>query len=360
MNKRKGLRIMAVKVVELAELVGGRLVGEGEVEITGAATIRDARAGDITLADDTKLTRKLAACDASAALVTAEFEPQEKPLIVVDDVRAAFTKVVERFCPPRVRERIGVSPAAFISESAKLGADVDVHPGVTVGEDATIGDGCTLYPGVHVMAGAKVGDDVTIFPGAVLYEHTVVGDRCIVHANAVIGAYGFGYDMVDGRHKLSAQLGWVVLEDDVEVGAATTIDRGTYGPTIVGQGTKIDNQVMIAHNCLIGKHNMICSQVGVAGSATTGDYVVMAGQVGVRDHVRIGDKAILAAKAGIIGNIPEGTVYVGSPATPMREQRQIQGAISRLPEMRKTVQRLEKTIAAQTEDAEPKSDKDAA
>ena len=140
------------------------------------------------------------------------------------------------------------------------------------------------------MAGSQIGPDVTIFPNAVLYENTVVGPRCVIHAGAVLGAYGFGYYCVDGRHQLSAQLGNVVLGADVEIGAGTTIDRGTYGPTIIGEGTKIDNQVMVAHNCRIGRHNMLCSQVGIAGSTTTGDYVVMAGQVGVRDHVHIGDR----------------------------------------------------------------------
>ena len=141
------------------------------------------------------------------------------------------------------------------------------------------------------MAGSQIGEEVTIFPNAVLYENTVVGPRCLIHANAVLGAYGFGYGFADGRHVLSAQLGNVVLGADVEIGAGSTIDRGTYGPTSIGEGTKIDDLVMVAHNCRIGRHNMLCSQVGIAGSTTTGDYVVMAGQVGVRDHVHIGDRA---------------------------------------------------------------------
>ena len=173
----------------------------------------------------------------------------------------------------------------------------------------TIGDGSTIHSGVHIMAGSQIGEDVTIFPNAVLYENTIVGPRCLIHANAVLGAYGFGYGFVDGRHVLSAQLGNVVLGADVEIGAGTTIDRGTYGPTVIGEGTKIDDLVMVAHNCRIGRHNMLCSQVGIAGSTTTGDYVVMAGQVGVRDHVHIGDRAVLGAMAGVTNDVPDGAPH---------------------------------------------------
>ncbi|MEC7697186.1 MAG: UDP-3-O-(3-hydroxymyristoyl)glucosamine N-acyltransferase, partial [Planctomycetota bacterium] len=218
------------------------------------------------------------------------------------------------------------------------------HLGATIGDDVTIGDRATIHAGVTVMAGCHIGDDVTLFPNAVLYENTVVGPRSIIHAGAVLGAYGFGYSTEGGRHLLSAQLGYVTVGNDVEIGASTTIDRGTYGPTEIGEGTKIDNLVMIAHNCRIGRHNIICSQVGIAGSTTTGDYVVMAGQVGVRDHVHIGSRAVLGAMAGVIGDIPDGECYAGIPATPMREQSFKLAALARLPEMRKQLKRLQRLI----------------
>ena len=195
------------------------------------------------------------------------------------------------------------------------------------------------------MAGSRIGASTTIFPNAVLYENTVVGRRCLIHAGAVLGAYGFGYELVDGRHQLSAQLGHVELGEDVEVGAGTTIDRGTYGPTVVGEGTKIDDLVMIAHNCRIGRHNMLCSQVGIAGSTTTGDYVVMAGQVGVRDHVHVGNRAVLGAMAGVINDVPDGSRMIGIPATPEREQKVKQAVMSRLPEMRQQLKRLQAAVA---------------
>jgi UDP-3-O-[3-hydroxymyristoyl] glucosamine N-acyltransferase len=194
------------------------------------------------------------------------------------------------------------------------------------------------------MAGCKLGVGVVIFPGAVLYEDTLVGDRAIIHAGAVIGCYGFGYKLVEGKHVLSAQLGHVEIGCDVEVGANTTIDRGTYGPTFIGEGTKIDNQVQIAHNCRIGRHNMLCSQVGIAGSTSTGDYVVMAGQVGVRDHVHVGDRAILGAMAGVTNDVPAGATMIGIPATPEREQKLKQAALSKLPEMRKQLKELQHAV----------------
>jgi UDP-3-O-[3-hydroxymyristoyl] glucosamine N-acyltransferase len=196
------------------------------------------------------------------------------------------------------------------------------------------------------MSGSQIGEQVTIFPNTVLYENTVVGSRSIIHANVVLGAYGFGYGFSGGKHVLSAQLGNVIVESDVEIGAGTTIDRGTYGPTFIGEGTKIDNLVMVAHNCRIGRHNMLCSQVGIAGSTTTGDYVVMAGQVGVRDHVHIGHRAVLGAMAGVTNDVPEGSRMIGIPATPERDQKIKQAAFSKLPEMRRQLKQLQRTVDA--------------
>jgi UDP-3-O-[3-hydroxymyristoyl] glucosamine N-acyltransferase len=189
-----------------------------------------------------------------------------------------------------------------------------------------------------------LGEEVTVFPNAVLYEETEVGPRCMIHSGAVLGAYGFGYRQDGGRHVLSPQLGNVILEADVEVGAGTTIDRGTYGATLIGEGTKIDNQVMIAHNCRIGRHNLICSQVGIAGSSSTGDYVVIAGQAGIRDHVHIGTGAVLGAMSGITNDVPDGSRMLGIPATPEREQKLKQAALSKLPELRHEVRDLKKAV----------------
>ena len=336
---------MEMTLQELATLVDGQLHGDGSLKISDAATLANAGPADISLADGENF---LQACNESAAaaiIVSTDLRPDDKPCIQVDNVQAAFTKVVSHFRKPCVPDAMGISPAAHISPTAQIGPEVDIYPGVTIGDDVEIGRGSRIYSGVHIMAGSKLAENVTLFPNVVLYENTVVGPRVVIHAGAVLGAYGFGYEMVEGRHQLSAQLGFVEIEADVEIGACTTIDRGTYDATVIGAGTKIDNQVMIAHNCRIGRHNIFCSQVGIAGSVTTGDYSVFAGQVGVKDHVNIGHQCMLGAKAGVMADIPDQGVYAGIPATPIRKQIGMIAALIRLPEMRKALKRLEKEVA---------------
>lgn len=336
---------MAATLAELAQLVEGTLFGPAELEIHGAATLSTAVAKQITLIDSVDKAHRLQGSAASAVVIPRQFLPEGLPAIQVDDVHAAFATIVRHFRPARTAARIGVSLHAVVSPSAQLGHDVDIHPGASVDDDVVIGAGSTIHAGVRIMAGCRIGEHVTVFPNAVLYEGTVVGPRTIIHANAVVGAYGFGYAAVDGKHQLSAQLGYVEIGADVEVGACSTIDRGTYGPTVIGDGTKIDNQVMIAHNCRIGRHNMLCSQVGIAGSSTTGDYVVMAGQTGVRDHVHIGDRAIIGAKSGVPNDVEAGAVVFGIPARPERLQKLILAAIARLPEFRRQLKDVEAALA---------------
>ena len=335
---------MKVTLTELSVLVQGRLVGDGGTIIKGAAPLRDAGPGEITLLGSIEKAQQLAGCRASAAIVPRSFAGDGLPAIQVDDVHAAFIRILQLFRPPREVVRVGVSPLASISPKAVLGANVDVHPFATIAADVEIGDRTIIHSGVRILPGCKIGADVIIFPNVVLYDGTVVGPRSIIHAGAILGAYGFGYSFVGGKHCMSAQLGNVVLGADVEIGANTTVDRGTYGSTVIGEGTKIDNEVMVAHNCRIGRHNLLCSQVGIAGSTTTGDYVVMAGQVGVRDHVHIGDGAILGAMAGVINDVADGARVVGIPATPEREQMVKQAALAKLPELRKQVKLLQATV----------------
>ncbi len=329
---------------ELARLVNGRVVGDGDLPITGAEVLCEAQPGQITLIDQAEKAARAGATRASAVVVPNSFVPETLPAIQVEDVHAAFTAIVAHFRPARVEPRVGISPSAIISARAQLGENVDVHPFATIGDDVRIGANSTIHSGVRIMAGCRLADNVTVFPNVVMYENTIVGPRCVIHAGAILGCYGFGYRFCEGRHLLSAQLGHVELGADVEVGAGTTIDRGTYGATTVGEGTKIDNLVMIAHNCRIGRHNMLCSQVGIAGSTTTGDYVVMAGQVGVRDHVSIGAGAVLGAMAGVTNDVPEGSRMIGIPATPEREQKIKQAALTKLPEMRRELKMLQAAV----------------
>lgn len=355
---------MATSLAQLAELVSGRLCGDPTTEISDAAILSVAKSGQITLADSAERSSRLAQSAASAAVVSPKLECDNMPTIVVDNVHEAFAKIVQHFHPCRSQQRSGLSAQAIISKTAQLAPDVDVHPLAVIGDDVVIGAGSTIHSGARIMAGCVIGCDVMVFPNVVLYEETRIGDRSMIHAGAVIGAYGFGYSQNEGRHELSSQLGYVEISSDVEIGACTTIDRGTYGPTSVGEGTKIDNMVMIGHNCRLGKHNLICSQVGIAGSTTTGDHVVMAGQVGVRDNVHIGTGAVLCSKAGIPNDVAEGQVMLGAPATPIREQKIQMITISKLPEMRRQFRAIQRQFAEFTEQIEvsspTKSDEQAA
>jgi UDP-3-O-[3-hydroxymyristoyl] glucosamine N-acyltransferase len=310
----------SLTINQIAAMVSGTVIGDGNLTILGAATIRDANPGDITLADDPRYASKLSACPAAAVIRPADFPECDKTCVVVPDVHAAFVKLVKFFDPPVADTFRGISPLASVAVSAKIGPNCVIEPFAVIGENVELGDGVQIGAGAVIETACRIGDRTRIFARCVLYAKTQVGCDCRIHAGAVIGADGFGYVTKNGRHELSAQLGNVVIGDAVEIGANSTIDRGTYNSTIVGDGTKIDNLVMIAHNNRLGKHNLICSQVGVAGSCRTGDYVVMAGQVGVGDHVDIGDQTTLGAQCGVMNHVPAKSVYLGSPALPIKEQ----------------------------------------
>lgn len=335
---------MPTTLGEICALVGGELRGPADLVIEGAAPLGQAGPREITLIDRPERLNRVSPSEIAAAVVPKKVEAAPFPIIRVEDVHRAFGLIVSYFRPPRTHQRGGIHPQAIVSPTARIGPDVEIHPLAFIGDEVEIGEGSTIHAGVRILSGCRIGRHVTIFPNAVLYENTVVGDNCIIHAGAVLGAYGFGYSYESGQHVLSSQFGNVVLGNDVEIGANTTIDRGTYGPTTIGEGTKIDNLVMIGHNCQIGKHNLICAQVGIAGSTTTGDYVVMAGQVGVRDHVHIGDGAVLGAMAGVINDVPPNARFVGIPATPEREQMLKQAAFAKLPEMRRQLKEMQETL----------------
>jgi len=337
------------RLSELSAMIEGTVTGQPDLKITGAASISRAGSSEITFVNSEKYLDDFLQSDAAAAIVNCDLELTEKPCIQVENVEAAFIKIVEQFQPPVERKKIGISPQATVSASAIICDDVCIHPGAVIMDNVEIGFGSVIYPNVTVMENSCIGANVRIFPGAVLYENTVVGDRAVIHAGAVLGAFGFGYRSKAGQHELSAQLGNVVLGDDVEVGANSTIDRGTYDSTTIGSGTKLDNLVMIGHNCVVGDHNLFCSQVGIAGSSTTGDYVVMGGQVGIGDHINIGSRVELGAKSGVMHDIESGQRMFGSPAKPARDEMQILASRAKLPEMRKTLKKIVKQIDQLTE-----------
>lgn len=331
---------MNVTLRQLADLVRGHLQGDENLPIGSARTLLEARPGDITFLENEKHLAQLHNCPASAAVVPMTVPANGKSVIQVADPLMAFVEIVRHFRGRTIEPIHGIDPKASLHPTVKCGADTSVYPLACIGEGTTIGARCQIHSGAVIGRFCQIGDDVIIYPNAVLYDDTILGDRAIIHANAVLGADGFGYRLHHGRHVKVPQLGCVEIGPDVEIGACTTIDRGTFGATRIGEGTKIDNLVQVGHNCQIGKHNLFVSQMGIAGSSSTGEYVVCAGQVGIADHVHIGKGAILGAKCGVNKDIPDGQRSLGSPATPEREQKRILMSLGKLPDIRRDLRRI--------------------
>jgi UDP-3-O-[3-hydroxymyristoyl] glucosamine N-acyltransferase len=331
---------MKMTLEELVRQIGGRLCGNGDTIITGAATLAEAKPGEISLADDRRRAGELARSAAAAVITPEDFTPEGISCIQVSNVHEAFAAVVQLFRPPRPRQFLGVSPQAFVSPTARIGDGVEIHPGAAVADEVEIDSGCVIHAGACLMAGCRLGRDVVVFPNAVLCEDTVVGDRTIIHAGAVVGAHRLHSEAVDDHNRRDGRPGYVRIENDVDIGAGTVIERGRWGATIIGEGTKLDDQVMIGPNCRIGPHNIFCAQVGTGGSVSTGRYVVMAGQAGVRDQVHIGDLAMVGPQAGAKDDLPPGGRYLGTPARPEREIALLWSSLAKLPELRKQVKTL--------------------
>jgi UDP-3-O-[3-hydroxymyristoyl] glucosamine N-acyltransferase len=312
--------------------------------ITGAATLADARPGDISLADDPRRAADLARSAASAVITPRNFAPENIAHVQVANVHEAFAAVVTLFRPPRRNRSVGISPEAHVSPTAVIATDVEIHADAVIGDEVEIGPGCVIHSGACVMTGCKLGREVVLFPGAVLYENVVVGDRVLIHAGAVLGAYAFAYEARGGRYAPGPQLGCVRIENDVDIGARTVIHRGRYGSTVVCEGTKLDNQVAIAHECRVGEHNIFCAQVGIAGGSSTGRYVVMAGQAGVFEPVLIGDLAVIGPQCGVEDDLPGHGRYQGAPARPERETALLWSSLAKLADLRKQVRTVMKAI----------------
>jgi UDP-3-O-[3-hydroxymyristoyl] glucosamine N-acyltransferase len=348
-------------VEQLAALVRGRLVGDGSVPIRSARPVAEAGPGDITFIENARFTKLLRTSSASAALVGPHFRVgaaelgQGLAVIEVEDPMAAFLAVRGHLNGAQPPRWTGIHPQAWVAPTARLGRDVAVYPFAFVGDDATIGDGSSLYPGAVIGAGCVLGRECTIHPNAVLYPKVTLGDRVEVHAGSVLGGDGFGYRPTGGRQVKIPHTGRLEIGDDVEIGSNCTIDRATFETTRIGEGTKIDNLVMIGHNNQIGRHNLLCGQVGIAGSCQTGDHVIMAGQAGIKDNTRIGAGVIVGAQAGVHRHVPDGQHVLGSPAIPVREQRRIFQMIARLPEMHRQLRALAAQVAALTSGVAPGS-----
>ncbi|WP_298268182.1 UDP-3-O-(3-hydroxymyristoyl)glucosamine N-acyltransferase [Geobacter sp.] len=328
---------------ELAEYLGGTVAGDEGKTVTGVASLDDAGGEQITFLANPRYASKVASTRAGAVVLPPGAERHGRNAIVVANPYLAFAKLLTLFhVAPRPPK--GIMDGARIGQAVKVGGDVTVYPGATLGDGVTLGDRVTIYPGAVVYEGVTIGDDVTIHANAVVYQGCRIGNRVTIHGGTVIGSDGFGYAPDgEGYYKIP-QLGIVVIEDDVEIGANTVIDRAALTATVIGRGTKIDNLVQIAHNCVIGQNCTIVSQVGISGSTRLGNRVTLAGQVGVAGHLTIGDNVMVGAKSGIPGNIPSGSLVSGIPAFTHREWLRSMAVVPKLPDMKKTVAALEKRV----------------
>lgn len=334
---------MQKSLKELADLVGGELIGSPDVQVSGAADIVDAEEGDIVFAESPKRLNEAVRSKASAVIAYMGASNSDKPIIAVRNPRYAFAQILTVFSPIKQREP-GIHPTCIVGDGATIGENPSIGPNAHIGRNSTIGKNALIYPFAYIGDDVHIGDDCILYPFASILDTSSLGNRVTIHSGTVIGSDGFGYTNVDNKHYKIPQIGSVVIGDDVEVGANVTIDKARTGKTEIGNGTKIDNLVHLAHNVKIGENCIVIAQVGISGSVQIGNRVILAGQSGVKDHVTIGDDAVLCARAGVIGNVGSGEFVSGFPAKDHKEQMKIIAAQQRVPALLKTIKDLEKRI----------------
>lgn len=336
---------MNIPLHELAQLVDGTIVGDAQCSIHALAPIDHIEAGSLVLAEGVENFKKAIESPAAALLVSKNIETAVKPLIQVAHPYKAFITLLQFFYKER-KAPPGVHPTAVIAEDATLGDNVSIGPYVVIESGATIGANTQLRAHVFIGQSVTIGEDCCLHPHVTVYENSVLGNRVSIHASTVIGSDGFGYKFIEGQHLKMPHVGHVRIEDDVEIGANTVVDRATLGATVIGEGTKIDNLVQIAHSVRLGKHNLLCAFTGIAGSTQSGDHVVFAANVGVSDHVRIDDGVILGARTGVPPHkhLLAGNVYLGNPARPREKALQQELAVTRIPIMRKNLKALTEKV----------------
>ncbi len=338
---------MEISVSELAALVGGQLASgaDGSAKISGAAALAEALPGEVTFFGNPKYLPKLRASRATAALVPLAFA-EEVPAMCIrcENPTLAFSKVIERFAPPPLCFAPGLHPTAVVAPGVRLGAGVSIQPHAVVEEGVSIGAGTVVGAHSYIGHESQIGGDCLIHPRVTIGFRCKIGSRVILHSGAVLGGDGFGFEFQNGRQMKIPQIGIVQVDDDVEIGANSTVDRARFGRTWIGEGTKIDNLVQIGHNVVIGKHCILCAFVGVSGSTKIGDHVTLAGQVGTVGHVEIGDGVIVGAQAGVSKSLPTKQIYMGSPAVPAREWKEQVAQIHSLHKLRARVTHLEQLL----------------
>ena len=319
----------AVSIGEIADFVGGEFGGDRAKAIDSVAPLASAKGDQLSFLSNRKYVSELATTEAGAILVPKKLEGCDARWIRVEDPYFAFAKIMTRWFSNRPTPT-GISPKAVVADSAKLGNNVSLGHFAVIGENVVIGNNVTIFQNVSIEAGSTIGDDCIIYPNVVIYDGTRIGHRCIIHSGVVIGSDGYGFATHGGKHHKIPQIGIVRIEDDVEIGAGTTIDRAALGETVIGEGTKIDNLVQIGHNVKVGKHCLLVSQVGIAGSTELGDYVAVAGQSGFSGHLKIGNRVQVAAKSAVLDDVPDDTKVMGSPAVPFIEFARRHAAVKKL------------------------------
>jgi UDP-3-O-[3-hydroxymyristoyl] glucosamine N-acyltransferase len=330
---------------DIARAVEGQLIGPPDLAVTGASSLTEAREGDLSYIEHDRYLPAAARSKAAAFVVSRQLTGLTRPQIVVAAAKYAFARIVQQFFTAPYTAR-GVAAEVVRGQDVQVGADVSIWPFVTLGDRVRIGARVTLYPGVFIGHDSVIGDDSVLYPNVTVREQCSIGRRVIIHGGTVIGSDGFGYVQHDGRHHKIPQIGSVVIEDDVELGANVTVDRATFGQTLIKRGTKVDNLVQIAHNVTIGEHSILVAQVGIAGSTTVGSYVIIGGQAGLSDHLEIGDRVIIAARAGVNRSLTGDQIVSGAPAMPHEISIKAQAVIPRLPELRQHVRALEQRVRA--------------
>jgi len=344
----------ALTLGELADLLGGELRGPPGLVIRGLAPVDQAGPEDITFIAHARFARLGKTSRAGAVIVSPQWASLNKPLIVVAHPYLAYARVAALFAPPRPGWT-GISDQACLGADVTLGQDVAIAPLVFVGDGVILGDRVTLMPGCYVGPETVIGNDTFLAPRVTIMERCRIGARVLIHSGAVIGADGFGFiPTPEGQVKIP-QLGTVVIEDDVEIGANVTIDRGALGETRIGRGVKIDNLVQVAHNVEVGEHSVIASQAGIAGSSKLGRWVGLGGQVGLVGHIHIGDHTQIGAQAGVTKSVPPGQVLLGTPAWPLKETHRIWACWHTLPDLYHRIKKLEQQVARWTASSERNS-----
>ncbi len=336
---------MQVKAAEIAQIIGGQLYGDGEILIKGVAPVQEAEQGDITFVAQRKYQRFLKSTKASAVILSQYTQAVAPACIVVSNPSSAFLKVLRLFQSQKPQPPKGVHPSALVGKGTKLGEEISIGPFTVVGNRVEIGNGVVIGANVVVGDACRIGEGSFIHPNVTLCEGTEIGRNVIIHPGAVIGSEGFGFIEENGKLCRVPQLGKVIIEDDVEIGANTTVDRATMGATRIGKGTKIDNLVQVAHNVTIGENTVIAAQVGISGSTIIGNNVKIGGQAGFVDHIQVGDRVSVGAQAGVTKSIPSGAVVSGYPARSHMTTKRVEAAQSKLPTLLKTIREQERRIS---------------